>query len=163
MPTNLYGIGDNYHPENSHVIPGLIRRFHEAVKNGSPSVTIWGTGTPRREFLFADDLGEACVHVMNLPDETFVPLCAQDRNDGVPPVLNMGYGDDVTIRELATMVAETVGFKGEILYDTSKPDGTPRKLMDSNIETLSSCLSNAISLLHINRQFSDHCGSCYNP
>ena len=131
MPANLYGIGDNYHPENSHVIPGLIRRFHEAVKNGSPSVTIWGTGTPRREFLFADDLGEACVHIMNLPDETFVPLCAQDRNDGVPPVLNIGYGEDVTIRELAEMIAETVGFKGEILYDTSKPDGTPRKLLDS--------------------------------
>ncbi len=131
MPTNLYGIGDNYHPENSHVIPGLIRRFHDAVQNHSPSVTIWGTGTPRREFLFADDLGEACVHVMNLPDETFVPLCAQDRNDGVPPLLNIGYGDDVTIRELAEKIAETVGFKGEILYDTSKPDGTPRKLMDS--------------------------------
>jgi GDP-L-fucose synthase len=131
MPANLYGIGDNYHPENSHVIPGLIRRFHEAVKNGSPSVTIWGTGTPRREFLFADDLGEACVHIMNLPDETFVPLCAQDRNDGVPPLLNIGYGEDVTIRELAEMIAETVGFKGEILYDTSKPDGTPRKLLDS--------------------------------
>jgi GDP-L-fucose synthase len=131
MPTNLYGIGDNYHPENSHVIPGLIRRFHEAVQNGSPSVTIWGTGTPRREFLFADDLGEACVHVMNLPDEAFVPLCAQDRNDGVPPVLNIGYGDDVTIRELAEKIAETVGFKGEILFDTSKPDGTPRKLLDS--------------------------------
>jgi GDP-L-fucose synthase len=94
-------------------------------------VTIWGTGTPRREFLFADDLGEACVHVMNLPDETYVPLCAQDRNDGVPPVLNIGYGDDVTIRELAEKIAQTVGFKGEILYDTSKPDGTPRKLMDS--------------------------------
>ncbi|MFO1481011.1 MAG: GDP-L-fucose synthase [Turneriella sp.] len=133
MPTNLYGIGDNYHPENSHVIPGLIRRFHEAVQNNSPSVTIWGTGTPRREFLFADDLGKACVHVMNLPDETFVPLCAQDRNDGVPPVLNIGYGDDVTIRELAKKIAETVGFKGEILYDTSKPDGTPRKLMDSGL------------------------------
>jgi GDP-L-fucose synthase len=131
MPTNLYGIGDNYHPENSHVIPGLIRRFHEAVQNGSPSVTIWGTGTPRREFLFADDLGEACVHVMNLPDEAFVPLCAQERNDGVPPVLNIGYGDDVTIRELAEKIAETVGFKGEILFDTSKPDGTPRKLLDS--------------------------------
>jgi GDP-L-fucose synthase len=101
------------------------------VQNGSPSVTIWGTGTPRREFLFADDLGEACVHVMNLPDEAFVPLCAQDRNDGVPPVLNIGYGDDVTIRELAEKIAETVGFKGEILFDTSKPDGTPRKLLDS--------------------------------
>jgi GDP-L-fucose synthase len=136
MPTNLYGIGDNYHPENSHVIPGLIRRFHEAVQNGSPSVTIWGTGTPRREFLFADDLGEACVHVMNLPDEAFVPLCAQDRNDGVPPVLNIGYGDDVTIRELAEKIAETVGFKGEILFDTSKPDGTPRKLLDSGRITL---------------------------
>jgi len=131
MPTNLYGIGDNYHPENSHVIPGLIRRFHEATKTDNPSVTIWGTGTPRREFLFADDLGEACVHVMNLPDETFVPLCAQNRNDGMPPVLNIGYGEDVTIRELAEKIAETIGFKGEILYDTSKPDGTPRKLMDS--------------------------------
>jgi GDP-L-fucose synthase len=131
MPTNLYGIGDNYHPESSHVIPGLIGRFHEAVKNGSPSVTIWGTGTPRREFLFADDLGEACVHVMNLSDETYVTLCAQDRNDGVPPLLNMGYGDDVTICELAAKVAETVGFKGVILYDASKPDGTPRKLMNS--------------------------------
>lgn len=132
MPTNLYGKGDNYHPENSHVIPGLIRRFHEAVQNGSPSVTIWGTGTPRREFLFADDLGAACMHVMNLPDEKFVPLCAQDRNDGVPPLINIGYGSDVTIRELATLIAKTVEFKGEILHDTTKPDGTPRKLMDSS-------------------------------
>lgn len=137
MPTNLYGTGDNYHPENSHVIPGLIRRFHEAVKNGSPSVTIWGTGTPRREFLFADDLGAACVHLMNLPDDSFVPLCAGDRSDGVPPLVNIGCGEDVTISQLAKKIAETVGFKGEIVCDTAKPDGTPRKLMDSSrIHTL---------------------------
>lgn len=131
MPTNLYGIGDNYHPENSHVIPGLIRRFHEAAKSGSASVTIWGTGTPRREFLFSDDLGEACAHVMNLPEETFSSFCAQDRNDGMPPVLNIGYGADQTIGETSELIANMVGFTGEIVYDPSKPDGTPRKLMDS--------------------------------
>ena len=132
MPTNLYGLGDNYHPENSHVIPGLIRRFHEAVQNGSPSVTIWGTGTPRREFLFADDLGEACVHVMNLPDETFVPLCAQDRNDGMPPVLNMGSGEEITIRELAAAIAQITQFRGKIEFDKTFPDGVMRKLMDNS-------------------------------
>lgn len=131
MPTNLYGIGDNYHPENSHVIPGLIRRFHQAMENHSPSVTIWGTGTPQREFLFADDLGAACVHLMQLPDEKFVPLCAGERNNGMPPLVNIGYGSDVTIRALAATIAQTVGFNGEIVYDVTKPDGTPRKLMDS--------------------------------
>lgn len=116
MPTNLYGPGDNYHPENSHVIPALIRRFHEAKERGDSSVTIWGTGTPRREFLHVDDLAAACFHLLSL--------------DSPPDWVNVGVGDDVTIFELASLVAKTVGFEGEILTDPSKPDGTPRKLVD---------------------------------
>jgi GDP-L-fucose synthase len=116
MPTNLYGPGDNYHPENSHVIPALIRRFHEAKESGAPSVTIWGTGTPRREFLHVDDLAAACFHLLGL--------------ENPPDWVNVGVGDDLTILELARLVAETVGYSGEILTDPSKPDGTPRKLMD---------------------------------
>ncbi|MDQ1314553.1 MAG: GDP-L-fucose synthase [Pseudomonadota bacterium] len=130
MPTNLYGPGDNYHPENSHVIPALIRRFHEAKLVNAPSVAVWGTGTPRREFLYSEDMADACVYLMNLPDERFVPLLGQDRNDGLPPLMNIGVGDDLTIRELAEAVREAVGFAGEIAFDSSKPDGTPRKLMD---------------------------------
>jgi GDP-L-fucose synthase len=116
MPTNLYGPGDNYHPENSHVIPALIRRFHEAKEAGAPSVTIWGTGTPRREFLHVDDLAAACFHLLGL--------------ENPPDWVNVGVGDDVTILQLAQLVGETVGFTGEILTDPTKPDGTPRKLMD---------------------------------
>lgn len=116
MPTNLYGPGDNYHPENSHVIPALIRRFHEAKERGDASVTIWGTGTPRREFLHVNDLAAACFHLLGL--------------ENPPDWVNVGVGNDVTIFELASLVAETVGFKGEILTDPTKPDGTPRKLMD---------------------------------
>ena len=119
MPCNLYGIGDNYHPENYHVIPGLIRRFHEAKEAGGESVTIWGTGSPLREFLFADDLADGCLHLMGLEDP--------------PSLVNIGVGSDVTILELAKLIAETVGFDGEILTDPSKPDGTPRKLMDSSL------------------------------
>lgn len=130
MPTNLYGPGDNYHPENSHVIPALIRRFHEAKLANAPSVAVWGTGTPRREFLYSEDMADACVYLMNLPDERFVPLLGQDRNDGLPPLMNIGVGDDLTIRELAEAVREAVGFAGEIAFDSTKPDGTPRKLMD---------------------------------
>ena len=130
MPTNLYGLGDNYHPQNSHVIPGLLRRFHEALCNDSSSVTIWGTGTPRREFLFADDLGEACVFLLNLPDNVYIPICAQERSDGIPPMINIGVGEDITISELSEKIKEVVGFSGAIQYDTTKPDGTPRKLMD---------------------------------
>ncbi|MCF7730196.1 MAG: GDP-L-fucose synthase [Akkermansiaceae bacterium] len=116
MPTNLYGPGDNYHPENSHVIPALIRRFHEAKARGDAAVTIWGTGTPRREFLHVDDLAAACFHVLGLADP--------------PDWLNVGTGEDLTILELASLVAATVGFSGDILTDPSKPDGTPRKLLD---------------------------------
>jgi GDP-L-fucose synthase len=125
MPTNLYGPGDNYHSENSHVIPALIRRFHEAKDSGADKVTIWGTGTPRREFLYVDDMAEACVHVMNLDAATY--------RANVQPMLshiNVGVGDDITVGELARLIADVVGFAGRIEYDRTKPDGTPRKLMD---------------------------------
>ena len=116
MPTNLYGPGDNYHPENSHVIPALIRRFHEAKVRGDAAVTIWGTGTPRREFLHVHDLAAACFHLLSLASP--------------PDWVNVGVGDDLTILELATLVAKTTGFTGAILTDPAKPDGTPRKLLD---------------------------------
>lgn len=126
MPTNLYGPGDNYHPENSHVIPGLLRRFHEARENNAPAVTVWGSGTPRREFLYVDDMAAACLHVMELEKPVY------DRH--TEPMLshiNVGYGDDVSIRELAEAIADVVGYGGRLVFDSSKPDGTPRKLMDS--------------------------------
>lgn len=130
MPTNLYGPGDNYHPANSHVIPGLIRRFHEARVSSSRSVTIWGTGTPRREFMYVDDMADACVHLMSMPDAQYRPLLASDRNEGLPPVVNIGVGVDLTIAELAKEIAHVVDFAGRIDYDPSLPDGTPRKLLD---------------------------------
>jgi GDP-L-fucose synthase len=130
MPTNLYGPGDNYDLETSHVIPAMIRKFHEAKINNAPTVTVWGTGTPRREFLYSDDMADACVFLMNLPDEQFVPMLGQDRNDGLAPIVNIGVGHDLSIRELAEIVAETVGYQGRLEFDTTKPDGTPRKLMD---------------------------------
>jgi len=131
MPTNLYGPGDNYHLENSHVIPALIRKFHEAKINLQPEVIVWGTGTPRREFLYSDDMAEACLFILNLPDEDFKPLLASDRNQGLPPLLNLGSNNDITIAELAGLVKNVVEFKGDIIYDTTKPDGTIRKFMDS--------------------------------
>ncbi len=116
MPTNLYGINDNYHPENSHVLPALIRKFHEAKVNNNPTVNIWGSGKPLREFMFADDLADACVFLMeNYNDLQFV---------------NIGVGEDISIRELAELIKEVVGFQGDLEFDSSKPDGTPRKLMD---------------------------------
>ena len=130
MPTNLYGPGDNYHPENSHVIPALIRRFHQAKLANEPSVTVWGTGTPKREFMYSEDMADACVYLMNLPDEKFVSLLGQDRNDGLAPLVNIGVGHDLSIRELAEAVKDVVGFEGTLEFDASKPDGTPRKLMD---------------------------------
>ncbi len=131
MPTNLYGAGDNYHLENSHVIPALIRKFHEAKINNQATVTVWGTGTPKREFLYSDDMAEACLYVINLPDAQFKPMLATDRNDGLPPLLNLGSNSDLTIAELANLVKEVVGFNGETAFDSTKPDGTMRKLMDS--------------------------------
>jgi GDP-L-fucose synthase len=127
MPTNLYGPGDNYHPENSHVIPALIRRFHEAKLANAPSVAIWGTGTPRREFLYVDDMAAASVHVMNLPKATY-----DQHTSPMQSHINVGSGSDVTIAEVAQAIAQTVGFTGQIEFDTSKPDGAPRKWMDSS-------------------------------
>ena len=133
MPTNLYGNGDSYHLENSHVIPALIRKFHEAKVNNRSIVKVWGTGTPRREFLYSDDMAVACVHVLNLADNLYKPLTAFDRNDDIPPLLNVGSNNDLTIAELASLVKELVGFEGEIKFDVTKPDGTMRKLMDSSL------------------------------
>jgi GDP-L-fucose synthase len=116
MPTNLYGINDNYHPQNSHVLPALIRRFHEAKINQLPEVIIWGTGTPLREFLFSDDLADACVFLMNNYDEK--------------QFVNIGIGEDLSIKDLAELIKDVIGYKGTISFDSSKPDGTPRKLMD---------------------------------
>ena len=127
MPTNLYGTCDNYHPENSHVIPALIRRIHEAKVNNSPKVTIWGSGTPRREFLYVDDMASACVHVMNLDKSVY-----DAHTEPMLSHINVGCGEDLTIRELADTIAEVVGYEGRLEYDATKPDGTPRKLMDSS-------------------------------
>jgi GDP-L-fucose synthase len=131
MPTNLYGPGDNYHLENSHVIPALIRKFHEAKLNHEPTVTVWGTGKPKREFLYSDDMAEACIFLMDLDDKKLKSLLAQDRNTGLAPVVNMGSNFDLTILELANLIKDVVGYNGEIVFDTTKPDGTIRKLMDS--------------------------------
>lgn len=130
MPTNLYGPHDNYHPENSHVIPGLIHRFHEAKINNHPRVKIWGSGSPRREFLYSDDMASACLHLMNLSEVQFLSLLARDRNDGLPPLVNIGVGEDITIKELAQLIGNAVGYNGSIDFDKTKPDGTMRKLMD---------------------------------
>ena len=126
MPTNLYGPGDNYHPENSHVIPALIRRFHEAKRDGAPEVVIWGTGNPRREFLYVDDMAAASVFVMQLPESTY-----RSQTKPMQSHINVGYGSDVTIAQLAESVKRAVGYQGAIVFDSSKPDGAPRKWMDS--------------------------------
>ena len=134
MPTNLYGPGDNYHPENSHVIPALIRKFHEAKIRNSTTVTVWGTGTPKREFMYSEDMADACIYLMGLPDEIFTSLLGSDESRTgrfEPPLVNVGVGEDVTIRDLASTISKVVGFSGDIIFDTSKPDGTPRKLMDT--------------------------------
>jgi GDP-L-fucose synthase len=116
MPTNLYGPNDNYHPENAHVLPALLRRFHEAKVAGAPAVTVWGAGTPKREFLFADDCADACIFLMNEYEDS--------------DIVNIGSGEEVSIAELAHCIKEVVGYRGAIEFDPSKPDGTPRKLLD---------------------------------
>ena len=130
MPNNLYGPGDNYDLEHSHVLPAFIRKFHEAKASGAKSVTLWGTGKPRREMLHSDDMADACVAMMELPDADFDRLVANDAKLLQPPLINIGWGQDYTIKELADRVREVVGFRGDIKWDSSKPDGTPRKLLD---------------------------------
>lgn len=127
MPTNLYGPGDNYHPENSHVIPALVRRFHEAKRQNQSKVVIWGTGTPRREFLYVDDMAKACVFVMYLPKVSY-----DQATSPMQQHLNLGFGSDVKIAELARLIAKVTGYAGEIEFDSTKPDGSPRKLMNSS-------------------------------
>lgn len=136
MPTNLYGPGDNYHPENSHVIPALIRKFHEAKVNNVSEVVVWGTGTPKREFLYNEDMADACVYLMNLPDGQYQGLLGSNEfatGKFEPPLVNIGYGSDITIKELAETVGQVIGYKGNIVFDTTKPDGTMRKLMDVSL------------------------------
>lgn len=127
MPTNLYGPGDNFHPDNSHVLPALIRRFHEARENGAAEVVVWGSGTPRRELLYVDDMAAGCLFLMGLSSET---LTRELLNYPQPCFVNLGTGEDVSIRELAEIVKEITGYKGKLIFDASKPDGTPRKLQD---------------------------------
>jgi len=127
MPTNLYGPGDNYHPANSHVIPALIRRFHEAKVSGSPSVVIWGSGTPKREFLYVDDMAAASVFVMNLPKAVY-----DQHTSPMQSHINVGFGSDVSIAEVAQIIGQVVGYTGQVTYDATQPDGAPRKWMDSS-------------------------------
>ena len=126
MPTNLYGPGDNFDLANSHVIPALIRKIHEAKERGDPTVVVWGTGKPRREFLYSDEMADACIHLMNLADDRFDRLL----NEFSSPLVNIGTGEDLTIRDLAELVRKEIGYTGDIDWDSSKPDGTPRKLLD---------------------------------
>ncbi|MDO9080354.1 MAG: GDP-L-fucose synthase, partial [Desulfuromonadales bacterium] len=126
MPTNLYGPGDNYHPENSHVIPALLRRAHEYKVRQEPEFVVWGTGTPRREFLYCEDMAQACVYLLTLPEPDYDLFL----NDRVPPLINIGTGADITIAELAQTICDVVGYTGKIVFDTSKPDGTMQKLLD---------------------------------
>jgi GDP-L-fucose synthase len=133
MPTNLYGPGDNYHPENSHVIPALIRKFHEAKLANAKEVVVWGTGTPRREFMYSEDMADACVFLMNLAEDQYSKLLGSDESKSgkfEPPLINIGVGKDITIKELAETVKAIVGFLGGIVFDSDKPDGTMQKLMD---------------------------------
>ena len=157
MPTNLYGPGDNYHAENSHVIPALIRRFHEAKVNDLPEVLIWGTGEPLREFLFVDDMATASVHVMNSDKQAY------DKH--TKPMLshvNVGYGGDITIAKLAKLVSDIVGFTGNLEFDHSKPDGTPRKLMDSDRINQLGWEANTILEDGLKYTYEDFLGNCFS-
>ena len=144
MPTNLYGPGDNYDLSNSHVLPALIRKFYEGKQSEGKEVVVWGTGTPRREFLYSDDMADACIFLMNLPDQEFASVLNPQSSalstqssalstDFRPPLVNIGVSEDVTIAELAQLIRGVVGFGGEIVFDASKPDGTPRKLLDVSV------------------------------
>jgi GDP-L-fucose synthase len=126
MPTNIYGPNDNFDLNTSHVLPALLRKTAEAIKSGAKEITVWGTGTPRRELLYSNDLAEACLFLMNLDDASFGSLLVED----APPLINIGTGEDVTVRELAEIIARVLDFRGKLVFDSTKPDGTPRKLMD---------------------------------
>jgi GDP-L-fucose synthase len=128
MPTNLYGPGDNYHPKNSHVIPALILKLHEAKLNNKSSIEVWGTGMPRREFLYIDDLSDACIHIMNMSKQEYI-----GDSKTLPSHINIGAGEDMTIKELVQVIKKIVGFNGKIVFDNTKPDGSPRKLLDSSL------------------------------
>jgi GDP-L-fucose synthase len=128
MPTNLYGPDDNYHPENSHVIPALLQRFHHAKVSNSPEIVIWGSGAPMREFMYVDDMAAAAIFVMNIDSAKFL-----DKIKPMQSHINIGYGSDISIADLARLIARVVGFNGKILFDLSKPDGMPKKLMDSSL------------------------------
>ena len=128
MPTNLYGIGDNFHPENSHVVPGLLRRFHEAKEANAKEVVIWGTGKPKREFLFVDDLAEACLFVININKDIY-----GENTKAMQSHINIGTGKEITIEQLAKKIKNVVGFEGDLIFDNSKPDGTPQKLMNVDL------------------------------
>jgi len=132
MPTNLYGPGDNYDLNASHVIPALIRKMHEARTKGAGEVVVWGTGSPKREFLYSEDAADACLYLLRLPEEGFRHLCESRTR---PPLVNIGSGEDLSIRELAQIIARVVGFEGRLMFDASKPDGTPRKLLDVSLLT----------------------------
>ncbi len=130
MPTNLYGLGDNYDLEKSHVIPALIRKMHEARAKGAGDVVVWGTGSPKREFLYSEDAADACLHLLGMAEENYRRLCESRSR---PPLINVGSGEDLSIREVAQIIARVVGFEGRLVFDVSKPDGTPRKLLDSSL------------------------------
>ncbi|HEY8119596.1 MAG TPA: GDP-L-fucose synthase [Methylophilaceae bacterium] len=130
MPTNLYGPGDNYDLKNSHVLPALIRKFHEAKLNNNPAVMVWGSGKPRREFLYSEDMAAACLALMNLPDAQYSSLLGLENDNAKPPVVNIGVGEDITIADLAKLIAQVVGYDGTVVFDPAMPDGTMRKLMD---------------------------------
>jgi GDP-L-fucose synthase len=133
MPTNIYGPGDNFDPVSSHVLPALIRKVAQAKQESGKQLLIWGTGTPKREFLFSDDLGDACIHLLNLPESVYSTMLVPD----APPLINIGSGQDQTIRETAELVMNVLDYQGELVFDTSRPDGTPRKLLDvSKINSL---------------------------
>jgi GDP-L-fucose synthase len=163
MPTNLFGPGDRYDLHDSHVVPALLRKMHEAKASGALKVVIWGSGTPRREFLYSDDAADACVFLMNLPDSNLDQIIA---HEDLPPIVNIGAGRDITIRELAELIAEVVGFKGELVFDPSKPDGTPRKLLDVSRLTALGWTPRILlrdGLTRVYRDFSDNVAKTARP
>lgn len=157
MPTNLYGPGDNYHPENSHVIPGLIRRLHDAKLKKSDRVTVWGSGAPKREFLYTDDMASACVHIMSLDKPVF-----DAHTEPMQRHINIGTGLDLTIRELAELIAQTVGFDGHLIFDTTKPDGPPRKLLDTSLLQKLGWRPGTTLRQGLELTYKDYCSSQFN-